>query len=374
MQIWHIAWREIKVNLRDMRTFVLMLAFPIVLMLILGMALTNAFTSGLSLGDMNLLYRDTADNPQLEASWDQFTAAIAKEGVTLTPAPVDTDGKAEVSADHYTAYAEISNNGIAFFGGVMHTLESNVLQGMLATFADRYNLAAAAMIDSPEKAEAILTDTYAGGDFVAETALGSEKKPGSIDYYAMAMTTMVAFYSCMSGSFLIRGERLRNTAIRLSAAPVSKGTIFAGKVIGCTAINFLCVAAVFLFSKFVFKADWGDHYAAVLLVLLTEVLLAVSIGLGCSYLFMEDGGRLVVLIFTQIASFLGGAYFPVDDATNFMKIARDISPMRWANQALTQIIYGHDWLAAMPAIGLNTAVAAAFLAITAILMRRREAL
>lgn len=36
MNIWNIALKEIKSNLRNTRTFVFMLALPIVLMLILG--------------------------------------------------------------------------------------------------------------------------------------------------------------------------------------------------------------------------------------------------------------------------------------------------------------------------------------------------
>ena len=49
------------------------------------------------------------------------------------------------------------------------------------------------------------------------------------DYYAVAMTTLIALYSALSASYLIRGERLRKTADRLIAAPVHKGEIFAGR-------------------------------------------------------------------------------------------------------------------------------------------------
>lgn len=104
------------------------------------------------------------------------------------------------------------------------------------------------------------------------------------------------------------------------------------------------------------------------------MLLAVSIGIGCSYLFNGDAGRSVVLIFTQIASYLGGAYFPVDEASGTMKMLMNISPLRWANEGLTQLIYAGKWNDAIQAILLNVGIAAAFLAIAAILMRRREAL
>jgi ABC-2 type transport system permease protein len=374
VNILNIALKEVKVNVRNIRTFTFMLAFPIVLMLILGTALTNAFHGSATVDDMSLLYNNTSNNSVLTEYWNGFSQGIEKQGVKLTSLPAGVNGLDEIRADHYTAYAEVTDNGIHFYGGTKHTIETNIIQGMLTAFSDRYNLAAAAVKDDPASAKAIVASSGMSAEFIRETALNADKKPGSIDYYAIAMSTMIAMYSAMSASFLIRGERTRNTAARLMASPVSKGEIFAGKVIGCTFINFLCVLIVVLFSKFAFGADWGSHYGSILLVLLTEVLLAVSLGLGVSYLVKDESSRSVIMIFTQIASFLGGAYFPVDDATGFQATLANLSPLRWVNQALTKIIYADNLQAALPAMGLNVGIAAAFLAISIILMRRREAL
>ncbi|WP_168122985.1 ABC transporter permease [Paenibacillus sp. HB172176] len=374
MQILRIAKKEIMINLRDMRTFVFMLAFPIVLMLILGTALTNAFTSEFELSDMKLLYSNTAETASLQQYWTNFSAAMEEQGIVMSKAEPGVDYEAAVSEGDYTAYAEISDEGIAFYGSPIETIESSVLQGMLTSFSGKYSLAAAALKISPEAAEAIVSSANTPDDFIAETTVNSDKKPDSIDYYAIAMSTMIAFYSAISASNLIRGERTRNTSVRLQAAPITKGQIFIGKVLGCTAINFICIVAVVLFSKFVFKADWGNHYLSIFLILLTEVLLAVSVGLGLSYLAKNDGGRAFVMIFTQVASFLGGAYFPVDESASFTRMLSNISPLRWANQGITGIIYGDQFQSALKAISLNLIVAAAFLGIAVYFMRKREAL
>ena len=78
-------------------------------------------------------------------------------------------------------------------------------------------------------------------------------KPGSMDYYAIVMTTMVALYGAMGASNLIRGERIRKTGDRLIAAPITKAEIFIGKILGNMVANALCILLVVLFSKFVFK-------------------------------------------------------------------------------------------------------------------------
>ncbi|WP_211745622.1 ABC transporter permease [Paenibacillus sp. Marseille-Q4541] len=374
MNISKIAFKEIRSSLRNTRTFLLMLAFPIILMLILGTALSSAFTSGVKVGDMRLLVNSTMTNSQLSTSWHGFAQVLEQEGVEIVQMNEGIDGQEEVRTDRYTAYVELSDSGIKFYGSSKNTIESNIIQGILTIFADRYSLTTAAIQADPEIAQSIAISARPSGEFINETTLNRDKQPGSLDYYAIAMTTMIALYSVTSASYLFRGERTRNTAIRLMAAPIYKSDIFIGKIIGCTFINLLCVLVVLLFSKFVFGADWGTHYGLIFLVLLTEVLLAVSLGLGLSFLFTGEGSRAVVMIFTQVASFIGGAYFPIGDTEGFMSFLTNLSPLRWANTALTQIIYADNLAAAWPAIGLNSGFAAIFLIITVIFMRKREAL
>lgn len=373
MNIWNIALKEIKSNLRNTRTFVFMLAMPIVFMLILGATLSNAFASGHSVGDLRLLYKNTGMDTQMSAYWSDFAQGIEKEGIQVVQADAGMDGHKEVRADRYTAYAEVGDSGIEFYGSGKNTIESNILQGMLTAFADRYSLAAAANRVDPASAQGIVSSAGESGDFIRETALNANKKPSSIDYYAIAMSTMIALYSVISASHLFSGERARNTAVRLLAAPVSKGGIFTGKIIGCMFINALCVLVVVLFSKFVFRADWGNHYGIVVIILLTEVLLAVSLGLGVSFLVKGEGARAIVMIFTQFASFLGGAYFPIGDTEGIFTILSNLSPLRWTNTALMRIIYADNTAAAWPVIGLNFGISAVFLLLAVILIRKREA-
>lgn len=374
MNVWNIAFKEIRSQLRDTRTFLFMLALPIVLMLILGTALTNAFATGTKVGSLKLLVKSDWTNAQLSAAWSGFAEAIGKEGVNIVQAAADTDGREAVREGRYAAYAELGDDGIKFYGSSKLTIESDIIQGMLTIFADRYSLAAAAFRTDPAAAGAIVGSAGQRGDIIRETALNPDKRPGSVDYYAITMTTMIAFYSVISASSLFHRERIRNTAARLMAAPISKAEIFIGKVIGCTLINLCCIVAVALFSKFVYQADWGDHYGIVFLILLTEVLLAVSMGLGISFLAKGDGVRAFFMIFAQVASFIGGAYFPIGDTGGFTAVLTNLSPLRWANTALMQIIYADRLAAAWTAIGLNIGVAAVFLLIAIISMRKREAL
>ena len=183
----------------------------------------------------------------------------------------------------YAVYVELNKDGAKTYGSDKSSIEGSIVEGMLTTFVDKYNVAAEVAKVDPSKVSAVISNGN-HNDYIKETSLQAANKPGSMDYYAVVMTTMIALYAAMGASFLIRGERIRKTGDRLIAAPISKAEIFIGKVLGSLVANALCILLVMLFSKFVFQANWGDHLGIIFLILLTEVFLAISFGLGLDIL------------------------------------------------------------------------------------------
>ena len=368
MNILKIAWTGIKRDFRDIRTLVFMLAFPIVLMLILGSALSAAFTNTISVDDIHVLYKDTGAS-EFTPYFNSFTKEASKSGIYFKKAANEVDGKNEVEEGNYQGYVEITDKGLQLYTNDRTSIEANVIGGMLSAFVDKYNvLFEVVKVDSNQVGHVLGASQ---DDYIQQSSLHSAKQPGSMDYYAVAMTTMIALYAAMGASYLLRGERLRKTADRLLAAPVSKAEIFLGKIFGSIVLNFLCVLIVVVFSKFVFKANWGEHLGLVLVILLTEVFLAISFGLGVSYITKTGAAsKMIVMIVVQISSMIGGAYYKLSDTSGIASL----SPLTWANTAITKIIYTNDLAAAVPVITLNICLAALFLLITIVSLQRREGL
>lgn len=369
MNIFNIAVMHIKRDFRDVRTLVFMLAFPVVLMLVLGTALTNAFESdGYSITDIQVLYKDEASST-FSQSFEAFMKEVDKSGIHFKKVSEGIDGKEEVKQNKYVAYIELNKDGAKFYGSERSSIEGSIVEGMLTTFVDKYNVVTEVAKVDPSKVSAVISNGN-HNDYIKETSLQAAKKPGSMDYYAVVMTTMIALYAAMGASSLIRGERVRKTGDRLIAAPVSKAEIFIGKVLGSLVANALCVLLVILFSKFVFQANWGDHLGIIFIILLTEVFLAISFGLGIGYITKtSEASRAIVLVIVQLASIFGGAYFVVEE-----NVVTNLSPLTWANTAVMKIIYANDVWAALPVISLNLGISALFLLIAIIALRRREGL
>ncbi|MFB7303057.1 ABC transporter permease [Heyndrickxia sporothermodurans] len=373
MNIINIAWKEIKSDFRDIRTLVFLLAFPIVLMLILGTALSNTFSTSIQIDDMNVLYKDQA-NGELSQYFTRFVDEAKQSGIHFKKALENESGKKAVKQNKYDGYLEVNQKGIQLYLNERNSIEGSILQGMLTSFVDKYNVAQEVVKIAPDQMGTVFS-TEKHHDYIKNTSLLPEKAPGSMDYYAIVMTTMIALYGAMSASSLISGERARKTGDRLIVSPVRKSEIFIGKVAGSIVLNMVCILIVVLFSKILFNANWGDHYGILFLVLLTEVIFAVSLGLGLSYVTKSTAStRVILMLVIQLASFFGGAYFKIENPEGFFKFITELSPLTWINRAVTKIIYANDLSAAIPAISLNIGIAILFLLISVISMRRREGL
>ncbi|WP_127592638.1 ABC transporter permease [Paenibacillus lautus] len=372
MNVLRIALKEMKI-VREVRMLVFMLATPVLLILILGTALSNAFNGSTAIGDIRVLYHNSGAEPALMEQWETFMQESERSsGMMFEQAKEGMDGGQEVRNNRYTGYVEIGANGISYEGNSRSSIENGIVQGMLSAFTDRYRLSAEAAKMDPEYENKLLVND--GESYVVESSIQGARQPGSLDYFAIAVTTMIILYSALTAGGLIDSERKRNTAHRLLASPVTKAEIFAGKILGTLLINAVFVIIVVLISKYMFNAYWGENPVMVFLVLLTEILFALSLGLGISYVLKGNAAGAVIMVIIQLAAFFGGGYTPVASTTGFMREAATYSPLHWSNEALLQLIYSGNGSAAMNAMMLNVGFSILLLAVAMISMRRREGL
>lgn len=370
MNVWRIALKEIKA-IREIKTIVFLILTPILTILILGSVLTNSFHGSITVGDIRVLYKINSAESELAKSWHAFADQAGKTGMKLESANENTDGKLEVANNQYVGYVEISDRGLNYYGNSSNPVESGIAQGMITAFANRYKLASAAAENSDLAA---LMSGNRSPDFVKETSLDAARQPRALDYYAITMVTLIIMFSALPAAELISSERKRNTTTRLLASPITKAEIFAGKVAGNLLMNVVCTVIVVLICKYMFNVYWGENLGLVFLVLITEIVFALSVGLGFSYIIKGKAAGSVVMMIIQAGAFFGGSYFPVNEMTGMMKTITQFSPLQWSNTAILQIIYGNGSCTAVNAMLLNLGLSVFLLCAAVIIMRRREGL
>ncbi|MDO7282653.1 MULTISPECIES: ABC transporter permease [Shouchella] len=368
LNVLRIALKELK-TFRDPKILVFMLATPLLLMFILGTVLSNAFNSSAEINEIQLLAQLETSDSMIQESWESFVRETEQAGIVFEQAGSYETAVQDVQNGRYTGYVTISSDGMEYYGSDRSELESSIVKGMLTAFAMGYNLETVITVD-----DAATQSIDNAMNYVEEVSLHADRQPGAMDYYAITMTTLIILFSALTAGQLMESERKRNTAMRLLAAPVTRLQIFIGKIAGTFFLNALFVIIIVFFSSMMFEAYWGERLAVVFAVLFSQILFALSLGIGLGYLLQGGASGVVLMIIVQLEAFFGGAYFAIQDAGGFLGVLANMSPLGWTNQGIFQLIYTEASSAANQAMLFNICGAASLLVATTYLLRRREGL
>jgi ABC-2 type transport system permease protein len=152
--------------------------------------------------------------------------------------------------------------------------------------------------------------------FLFGSGIGASLSIGDINYrdyiYPGVLTMSVIFGSVFFGLYIIWDRKL-DVLKAVLVAPVSRISIFFGKVLGgCTDV-LLQVAILFVFS-FLFPSVNPRGIPLTLLFLMVTSIALVSLGLALGSLMESLEGFQVISAFLVFPLFfLSGALFPVDD-------------------------------------------------------------
>lgn len=375
MKIIYIVLKEFKQNMRDFKANTMMVLFPIVLIVILGAAFSNQFAKSITLDDAVVLYKiDVSGNAQLEEGFDGLRKQLTDGLGIIFEQAGDAEAARKDIADHkYTAFVHVTDNPLKMYlyknerNSFNATLVENVLNSFIKTTS------AMTVIAQNNPAAYRLPELQEQDDHVEVRSLDRKRQPGSTDYYAISMLTLILLYSSLTGLWGIRGEIEEKTAGRIMCAPVRDYQFMAGKVIGCIIVTLLQGLAVILFSKWVLNAYWGNDMLPVALLIVSYSVMAVSLGVALAYLMKSGEAASGVLnTIIPVLVFLGGGYVPISVMGSTIRNIAVVSPVGWINSALFEIIYEGEYSAAFISAGVNLGLAALFIATSALLSGRRN--
>ncbi len=96
-----------------------------------------------------------------------------------------------------------------------------------------------------------------------------------------------------------------------------------------------------------------------------------SIGLGLAFIIKSETTVLSFLnLVIPLLVFLGGGYIPIDNYNKTVLMLSNLSPVRWINKSIFQVIYSNDFSSVAPAIYINLGLAVVFLAISSFAIRK----
>lgn len=372
MQILYIISKEIKHIFRNKKSLMFMVLFPIILIIVLGSAFKTSFNNT-NIGIPKVLYHIDSSGEAAKNLKSQIIDKGKDYNIKFTQVnDIEWAKNTIKNKSEYDCFILMKDDSeIELYKNGRYDYTSSLVESIMNSYIQRYNAISEIGKVKPLALSEILKDTKT--EYSKVVSIEKKRTPSSIDYYSVAMLTLIIMYAYSMSLDGFSSEKQSKTEARILSAPVRRYELLSGKIIGEIVGVFLQIIIVILFSKFALNAYWGNNILCVLIVVITQIIMIISVGAGFGFIFKDSNVASSLLnILVILMVFLGGGYIPVDNIGG--KVFQTItyfSPVRWTNKAIFSIIYDGNSANILPAILVNLSVAAFFI-IVASLMSRKE--
>jgi ABC-2 type transport system permease protein len=371
MSILLIFRKEIKHIIRNPVNLIMLILFPLVLILILGTAFSGTFDDSSQFKAINVLYSDSnRSKPAAPVFLSHFVKAGTEMGIHFQKAGNLQEGLNSIKKGKFACFIYSGPKGLCLYKNDRLDFQARLVEAALNRSQKRYSLWNAISAINPAAIVNLGRDKPPS-IFIQEIALNHQRKPRAIDYYAITMLTMIILYSMYIAVYAVKREQLSHTAGRLLCSPSGNYEILAAKIAATLSMLLLQVLLVITASKILFRVYWGDRPAAVIILFMAEAIMAVSVGTGLAFLIRSHitiNGILNISI--PVFTLFGGGYMQIEGFTKHFLQLSNLSPLRWINKGLLQVIYAHDFSLLVPAVVINLGIAAIFIGIAAYFARQ----
>ncbi len=362
MNILKIAKKDFKQNIRDIKSMVIMTLMPLIIILIMGIALSGVFNgSELAMSDVHVEYLVKGEKGALAAGYENLMGEMIKAPNSFSLAEDKEQSIKRIKNGDISCMVEIDeeNKTILFYKNNIYNTGASIVEGVLNNYVNRFNVVRMIISVNPKLFENAKLEN---NNYITLKGLDKEDSPGSMDYYGVAMCILFVLYGIPIPATSIINEKKKGTIARTLISPVGKIELLLGKTLGAIGVITIQIGLVILATLLIFNVNWGNNPVYPFVLIFTQIIMAVSIGTALGILFDSDAKAMglihgVIVIF----ALFGGSYMPLAGLGLFGEIGKLFSPVWWTNNGIFKMIYSGEMGTFYIAAALNLGIAVLFL-------------
>ena len=349
MKVLAIGFSNVRRMLRDRSNIFFVFIFPIAIIFLIGAQFGGGVSPSLGIylegaGDIGsdiaeaIESTDSIDARRFETE-DELIDAVERghvqAGVFIPSGIEDTVASGDTAEVGFVARPEGA-------GPQMEAIVGSAVAEVMRPLG-------AARFASDETGEAFF-DALAVADSIAEesapveiqvAAVGESLFPESLGQFGLGASSQLVlftFLTALAGSAALILTRQLGISDRMLSTPTSLGSIVVGESFGRFAVAMVQGLYIIVLTLIIFRVDWGDPVAALLLLL---VFSAVGAGAGVlmGSLFSNDqqAGGVAVVVSIGLGA-LGGCMFPLELFSPTMQTVAHFTPHAWALDGYAELI------------------------------------
>jgi ABC-2 type transport system permease protein len=367
-----IAAATLRRTLRERSSIFFLFLFPMLMILILGLAFGGSYTPRVGLVE-----------PSSPLS-QRLAASLGRaQGIAIEPVRDERDLLSAVEHGELDAGvilpAEVGEP-VRYIvrPGLQGQQVGSIVSAAVDTEAARLRAVAFAQQQaglSPEQAQAKVDALIAALPPIPVTVTATGSVPSSGNRFgamAAGQLLLFVFLVAMTSSVALVESRRLGVSRRMLATPTGPGTIVRGEALARLSVSLLQAGVIMVGAALFFQVDWGDPLAAALLVI---AFAAVASGFGLLMGTLAPTGETAIgagLLLALGMGALGGAMMPLEFFSDTMRTAAHVTPHAWAIEGFTTLLAQGGGIAEVSTeLVVLTAAAAILFAISGWLLRRR---
>lgn len=320
--------KEMKQFFRRPFHVVFMLATPILLILLMGFAMSNMIGNKNTMSDSKttVLYLiEDGTNSEYLTKISEFRKYVENE-MNITWKEIDNFdiGSQEVDRQAAVGLIKVSSEGFYYYRSPYNEpTESKMLRALAQTLLN--------------------TTSYESFNSVIETKEVKQKTMDSYTYFTFSELGLIMIYLSLIIGQSVFYEKESRTLDRIytSKASISK-MLFSKIAVGCT-VGVFQILLVYFLSTVILKVSWGNYTILICFLYLLLALFSSTLGalLG---LFIKNKTALndKILVIAILIGFMGGGLTPLSflESVKLVAILCKISPLFWITNATITLSAG----------------------------------
>lgn len=340
--------------------------FPIVLILLLGNALSSYISPETDFEPVSIAYVTDNEN----SAFNEFLKSEEIKKFINTEIYSENEAQNLLSENKAVLIVTENKGKISVTKSNSNVTSASIAISVIDTYI-KISAATEAAIENganPQEVMAKMSDDFT----VSAMPLGN-RVPTATDYYAVTMLVYIMLLAGLNGVELYGKNLLNDMGGRIMTAPVSKPVLVGGLITASTITSFLQGMVTFVFTAVFYGVYWGERIPLVLLTLFAIVLMSQAMAIFLILIFKNSGPAIGIMQAVFWAStFVSKGYAKVSFGEAADKIFA-YAPNALAHTTIFGAIYGGNEDKMMQGLIIIFAVAAVFFVGAFIMGRRRFA-
>jgi ABC-2 type transport system permease protein len=356
MSMLTIARYELIRILRHKATYFILLVLPLLLIFILGSALSNVFqVKDEALKQARLVWVQEESGPIAEGlafyfEEPEISKLVAAERVDSREAALNrlADGTADVAlivpVGFHTSVMTGQEADWRYIPGKdsqANLIGKAVVQAFTSQINSQQAFAIALGPESLLNAQASMPSISSSSDSLV--TMGKLHQAGkdysAIQYYSAKMLIMFLLYAGMNAAISLVQEKEDRTLQRLNSTPTRPISILLGKILGHSVISIFQAIIIVSFTWLVYDVHWGESLIKLAVLCLLTIL--ASMCLAMLVAFLLSSFKAVMAVFQTLIicmTFVSGGFSP--DVGPFIQQLSQYTISQWASDGILKLMLG----------------------------------